>query len=87
MENITSKGTIFGTLIAQAGPKGDTGKTGDRGLTGETGYSPVKGIDYFTLVEMAGLLTDRMFSYIQVMVKIQSFRKGIVLKLKITQEK
>lgn len=48
MENITSKGTIFGTLIAQAGPKGDTGKTGDRGLTGETGYSPVKGIDYFT---------------------------------------
>jgi len=48
MENITSKGTIFGTLIAQAGPKGDTGKTGDRGLTGEAGYSPVKGIDYFT---------------------------------------
>lgn len=48
MENITSKGTIFGTLIAQAGPKGDTGKTGYRGLTGEAGYSPVKGIDYFT---------------------------------------
>lgn len=48
MENITSKGTIFGTLIAQAGPKGDTGKTGDRGLTGEAGYSPIKGVDYFT---------------------------------------
>ena len=48
MENITSKGTIFGTLIAQAGPKGDTGKTGDRGLTGKAGYSPIKGVDYFT---------------------------------------
>lgn len=48
MENITSKGTIFGTLIAQAGPKGDTGRTGDRGLTGEAGYSPIKGVDYFT---------------------------------------
>lgn len=48
MENITSKGTIFGTMIAQAGPKGDTGKTGDRGLTGEAGYSPIKGVDYFT---------------------------------------
>lgn len=48
MENITSKGTIFGTLIAQAGPKGDTGKTGNRGLTGEAGYSPIKGVDYFT---------------------------------------
>ncbi len=53
MENITSKGTIFGTLIAQAGPKGETGKTGDRGLTGEAGYSPVKGIDYFTQEDIA----------------------------------
>lgn len=55
MENykgiISTSGTIFGSLIAQKGPKGDTGEkgsTGEKGEKGDQGYTPQKGLDYFT---------------------------------------
>ena len=40
--NLSASGTIMGSLIAQAGPQGETGKEG---------YTPIKGVDYYTEAE------------------------------------
>lgn len=41
-KNISASGIIFGSLIAQRGPRGE------QGIQGVQGDKPVKGIDYFT---------------------------------------
>ena len=40
------------------GPKGDTGDTGPQGPKGDTGETPVKGEDYYTEEEKAGMVEE-----------------------------
>lgn len=46
-ENLSAGGVIVGSLIAQAGPKGDAG---------QDGYTPIKGVDYYTDNELQDII-------------------------------
>lgn len=64
MANLENKGllsnsnNLVGAQITYRGPKGDKGDKGDKGNTGEPGYTPIKGIDYYTLEEKQTLIDE-----------------------------
>lgn len=47
--NVSASGTVLGSLIAQGGPQGKTGKEG---------YTPIKGVDYYTEAEKQEIVQD-----------------------------